>query len=388
MNIVVVGAGYVGLANALIISRNFETKLFDIDCSKINKLNNGKSPIHEKGIDGFLNSEDLNITFSDSDDKLYSSCSFVIIATPTDYLENNRSFDTTSVRETIQKVWSQNENAFIIIKSTVPVGFTESIKREFSNNRVCFSPEFLREGKSISDTLYPSRIIIGDTSPISDEIATLFVSGIERKDVEVLFMNSTEAESAKLFSNTFLAMRVAFFNELDTFAVNRNINSLQIISGVCSDPRIGKHYRNPSFGYGGYCLPKDTKQLKVDFKNIPNNLIGAIVDSNETRKNFIVELVKQKKPEVVGIYRLIMKTGSDNYRESSIISVMKKLSSQGFKLMIFEPLIEEEKFIDIEVNNNLEFFLTNSTLILANRLDSALTDVKEKVLSRDIYGDD
>jgi len=388
MNIVVVGAGYVGLANALIISRNFETKLFDIDCSKINKLNNGKSPIHEKGIDGFLNSEDLNITFTDSDDKLYSSCSFVIIATPTDYLENNRSFDTTSVRETIQKVWSQNENAFIIIKSTVPVGFTESIKREFSNNRVCFSPEFLREGKSISDTLYPSRIIIGDTSPISDEIATLFVSGIERKDVEVLFMNSTEAESAKLFSNTFLAMRVAFFNELDTFAVNRNINSLQIISGVCSDPRIGKHYRNPSFGYGGYCLPKDTKQLKVDFKNIPNNLIGAIVDSNETRKNFIVELVKQKKPEVVGIYRLIMKTGSDNYRESSIISVMKKLSSQGFKLMIFEPLIEEEKFIDIEVNNNLEFFLTNSTLILANRLDSALTDVKEKVLSRDIYGDD
>jgi len=388
MNIVVVGAGYVGLANALIISRNFETKLFDIDCSKINKLNNGKSPIHEKGIDGFLNTEDLNITFTDSDDKLYSSCSFVIIATPTDYLENNRSFDTTSVRETIQKVWSQNENAFIIIKSTVPVGFTESIKREFSNNRVCFSPEFLREGKSISDTLYPSRIIIGDTSPISDEIATLFVSGIERKDVEVLFMNSTEAESAKLFSNTFLAMRVAFFNELDTFAVNRNINSLQIISGVCSDPRIGKHYRNPSFGYGGYCLPKDTKQLKVDFKNIPNNLIGAIVDSNETRKNFIVELVKQKKPEVVGIYRLIMKTGSDNYRESSIISVMKKLSSQGFKLMIFEPLIEEEKFIDIEVNNNLEFFLTNSTLILANRLDSALTDVKEKVLSRDIYGDD
>ena len=388
MNIVVVGAGYVGLANALIISRNFETKLFDIDCSKINKLNNGKSPIHEKGIDGFLNTEDLNITFTDSDDKLYSSCSFVIIATPTDYLENNRSFDTTSVRETIQKVWSQNENAFIIIKSTVPVGFTESIKREFSNNRVCFSPEFLREGKSISDTLYPSRIIIGDTSPISDEIATIFVSGIERKDVEVLFMNSTEAESAKLFSNTFLAMRVAFFNELDTFAVNRNINSLQIISGVCSDPRIGKHYRNPSFGYGGYCLPKDTKQLKVDFKNIPNNLIGAIVDSNETRKNFIVELVKQKKPEVVGIYRLIMKTGSDNYRESSIISVMKKLSSQGFKLMIFEPLIEEEKFIDIEVNNNLEFFLTNSTLILANRLDSALTDVKEKVLSRDIYGDD
>jgi len=210
MNIVVVGAGYVGLANALIISRNFETKLFDIDCSKINKLNNGKSPIHEKGIDGFLNSEDLNITFTDSDDKLYSSCSFVIIATPTDYLENNRSFDTTSVRETIQKVWSQNENAFIIIKSTVPVGFTESIKREFSNNRVCFSPEFLREGKSISDTLYPSRIIIGDTSPISDEIATIFVSGIERKDVEVLFMNSTEAESAKLFSNTFLAMRVAF----------------------------------------------------------------------------------------------------------------------------------------------------------------------------------
>jgi len=389
MNVVVVGAGYVGLANALMISRNFKTKLFDIDSSKIDKLKNNESPIHEKEIDEFLHrSRNLNISYTDSDIKLYVSSSFVIIATPTDYSENNKSFDTTSVRETIKKVWSQNKNAFIIVKSTVPVGFTESIKSEFSNNRICFSPEFLREGRSIYDTLHPSRIIIGDNTPISEEIASLFLLGVEEKDVEVLFMSSTEAESVKLFSNTFLAMRVAFFNELDTFAINHNINPLNIISGVCSDKRIGKHYRNPSFGYGGYCLPKDTKQLKSDFKNIPNNLIGAIVDSNETRKNYIVELVKKKKPGIIGIYRLIMKTGSDNYRESSIISVMEKLSNQGLKLMIYEPLIKEEEFNGIEVQKNLEFFLTSSDLILANRLDSIIIDFKEKVLSRDIYGDD
>lgn len=386
MKITVVGTGYVGLSNALLLSQYNEVIALDIIKEKIDMINNKESPIQDNEIIQYLKEKTLDLRATLDKVEAYKRAELVIVATPTDYNPDNDYFNTSSIEEVIKDVIKINNKAIILIKSTVPIGYTNKLKKELNTENIVFSPEFLREGKALYDNLYPSRIIIGEKSERAKKIAELFKQGAIKKDVPVLYVNSTEAEAIKLFSNTYLALRVAYFNELDTYAEQMNLNSRDIINGVTLDPRIGTHYNNPSFGYGGYCLPKDTKQLKANYKNIPNALITAIVSANTVRKNYIIETIVKKSPKVVGVYRLTMKTGSDNFRESSILEVMKGIEAQKIKVVIYEPTLIENYYDGYEIINDLENFKKTSDIILCNRLDTNIfDDVLKKVYTRDLY---
>ena len=389
MKIAVAGTGYVGLSLATLLSQNNEVIALDIIPEKVEKINKRISPIKDEYIEKYFKDKSLNLKATLDYKEAFQGAEFVIISTPTNYDEEKNFFDTSSVEDIIQKVISINDNNItMVVKSTIPVGFIENVKRKYNINNIFFSPEFLREGKALYDNLYPSRIIVGDKSKKSKEFAKLLIDSAEKKDVETLFMNSTEAEAVKLFSNTYLALRVAYFNELDTYAITKGLNSKDIINGVCLDPRIGNHYNNPSFGYGGYCLPKDTKQLLANYKDVPQNLIEAIVNSNKTRKDFITEEILKRKPEVVGIYRLTMKAGSDNFRSSAIQDIIKNLRANNIKVIIYEPTLEQKEFNGFDVINDINQFKKCSSIILANRQENILEDVKEKVYTRDLYSRD
>lgn len=388
MKIAVVGIGYVGLSMAVLLSQKNEVVALDILLEKVEKLNNKKSPIKDKEIEDYLKNKDLNLHATLDCNEAFKDAEFIIICTPTNYDEEKNFFDTSSVENIIKKVKEKNLKSSIVIKSTVPVGFTEKIKQKYDMNNIIFVPEFLREGNALYDNLYPSRIIIGEVSKKAEIFANLLIEGAIKKDIPVQYMNSTEAEAVKLFSNTYLALRIAFFNELDTYAEIKGLNTKNIIDGVSLDPRIGNFYNNPSFGYGGYCLPKDTKQLLMNYKDVPQNLIGAIVNSNQTRKQHITDVVAEKNPKTIGIYKLTMKLNSDNYRNSAMNGIIQNLKNGNANIIVYEPTLSADKFDGCKVVNNFNEFAQNSDMILANRFETMLQEVQDKVYTRDLYNRD
>ena len=388
MKIAVAGLGYVGLSGAILLAQHNTVVAVDVDADRVAMVNASKSPILDPDIDDFFANHTLDLTATTDAATAFKEADYIIVATPTNYDAEHDYFDTSSVEAVINQALEQTKTAHIVIKSTIPVGFVDRMRSETGSDRIIFSPEFLREGRALYDNLHPSRIIVGDTTPAARTFADLLVAGAQATDIDVKFTGTSEAEAVKLFANTYLAMRVAFFNELDSYAIVGGMDSKQIINGVCLDPRIGAHYNNPSFGYGGYCLPKDTKQLLANYSEVPQNLIRAIVDANRTRKDFLADQIIARKPRIVGIYRLVMKAGSDNFRQSSTQGVMKRIKAKGIEVIVFEPVMTDVEFFGSRVVNNLEAFKSEADIIVANRVTDEIADVADKVFTRDLFGAD